>query len=94
MLEGEVSLIGGDTCGIGTTTAMALALHSCEVTLNGRRANKHVAEVKSRIETIVWQCVFVAADVSQLEDVRRFVEEAARFVGGDILAIFAQLLKM
>ncbi|GII29937.1 SDR family NAD(P)-dependent oxidoreductase [Planotetraspora mira] len=80
-LQNQTALITGAGSGIGQATAILFAREGASVILAGRRADRLEAVVKE-IEAEGGTARYVAADISDLDDVRRLAEEAA---GVDIL---------
>ena len=74
-LAGQRALVTGATAGIGRAIAQRLAGLGAEVIVHGRdgaRGNQTVAE----IETDGGQALFIAADLTEVDDVLRLAEEA------------------
>ncbi|NUT91809.1 MAG: SDR family oxidoreductase [Saccharothrix sp.] len=72
-LKGQVALVTGSTAGIGRETARLLAAAGAEVVVTGRDAERG-AEVVREIEDDGGAARFVAADMADLDDVRRLAE--------------------
>jgi NAD(P)-dependent dehydrogenase (short-subunit alcohol dehydrogenase family) len=72
-LEGHRALVTGATSGIGKAVALRLALDGAEVVVHGRDA-KRGAEVLDTIAALGGTASFEAADLSDVEDVRRLAE--------------------
>jgi NAD(P)-dependent dehydrogenase (short-subunit alcohol dehydrogenase family) len=74
-LAGRSALVTGSTSGIGRETAKQLAKAGAEVIVSGRNAERG-AETVAAIEADGGKARFVAADMADLESVRRLAEEA------------------
>jgi NAD(P)-dependent dehydrogenase (short-subunit alcohol dehydrogenase family) len=74
-LEGQTALVTGSTSGIGQATALALARLGATVVVTGRDAGRGAAVVKE-IEGVGGSARFVAADLSDPDQVAHLVEEA------------------
>jgi NAD(P)-dependent dehydrogenase (short-subunit alcohol dehydrogenase family) len=69
-LEGSTALVTGATAGIGRATALQLAALGAEVVVHGRSPERG-AETVHEIEKAGGKARFVAADLSDADDVRR-----------------------
>src|SRR6195952_97840 len=74
-LTGKTALVTGATAGIGYSIAVQLAAEGAEVVVHGRNAERGEKTVQD-IENAGGKARFVAADVSDIDDVRRLAEEA------------------
>lgn len=73
--EGKVALVTGGAGGIGRATAVMFAEHGARVVLVDRD-RQGGEEARRLVGTAGHEAIFVAADVSQSSDVRRYVETA------------------
>lgn len=74
-LAGSTALVTGATSGIGRAIALQLAARGAEVVIHGRSAERG-AEVVREIEMAGGKARFIAADLSDADDVRRLAAEA------------------
>jgi len=74
-LEGSIALVTGATAGIGRSIALQLAALGAEVVVHGRSAERGAETVKE-IENAGGKARFVAADLSDADDVRRLAAES------------------
>ncbi|MFF5075494.1 SDR family NAD(P)-dependent oxidoreductase [Actinoplanes sp. NPDC000266] len=74
-LTGKTALITGSTTGIGRAAAIALAARGASVVVTGRDAQRG-AEVVEKIQADGGTAHFVAADLTDQEDVARLAREA------------------
>jgi NAD(P)-dependent dehydrogenase (short-subunit alcohol dehydrogenase family) len=74
-LQGSTALVTGATSGIGRAIALQLANRGAEVVVHGRSAERG-AEVVREIESSGGKARFIAADLSDPDDIRRLAAEA------------------
>src|SRR6201997_4632193 len=74
-LSGSTALVTGATSGIGREIALQLADRGAEVVVHGRSAERGAETVRD-IEKAGGKARFVAADISNADDVRRLAAEA------------------
>ena len=75
--EGSTALVTGATAGIGYEIALELARQGAEVVVHGRNAERGAKAVQ-QIENTGGRARFVAADLSDAEDVRRLADESGQ----------------
>jgi citronellol/citronellal dehydrogenase len=82
---GRVALVSGGGSGIGRATALELAATGAGVVVCGRRSEP-LEEVKGEVERLSGECLAVAADLRDEDDVERLVAAALeRFGRIDVL---------
>ena len=73
--EKKVALITGATRGIGREIALTLAEEGYNIALNYRKANEELEKLRKEIEEKGVKCLAVCGDVSNFEEVEKFVKE-------------------
>jgi NAD(P)-dependent dehydrogenase (short-subunit alcohol dehydrogenase family) len=92
VLEGKAALITGASQGLGRALALAYAREGASLVVNSR-SEASIRPVAEEVEGLGAEVLAVAADVSNGEDARRLVDEAAgRFGGIDVLVNNAGVL--
>jgi NAD(P)-dependent dehydrogenase (short-subunit alcohol dehydrogenase family) len=91
-LQGQVAVVTGGTQGLGAAIATLLAERNAKgVVICGRNAAKGEAQA-AKLSTLGTQAVYVQADLENVEDCRRVVQQAdARFGRVDVLVNAAAL---
>ena len=74
-IQGQRALVTGATSGIGRAIALQLARDRAEVIIHGRDAARG-AETVEVITAVDGRARFIAADLTNLTDLRRLVEDA------------------
>jgi glucose 1-dehydrogenase len=80
-LRDKKALVTGGNQGIGQGIALRLAAEGCDVVINFRKNRKGADETKSQIESQGGRAVIVQADVSQIDEAQRLIDEAFRSLG-------------
>ena len=85
-LSGKNALVTGSDQGIGRGIALRLAEEGADVAVNYRKNREGAAETCAQISQMGRRTAAIQADVGEIADARRVVEEAAAALGGlDIL---------
>jgi glucose 1-dehydrogenase len=85
-LEGKVALVTGSDQGIGKGIAVRFAQEGADIVINYRQNAAHAQEALAEIQATGRHGVIVQADLSQISEARRLVDEGfARFGKLDIL---------
>jgi NAD(P)-dependent dehydrogenase (short-subunit alcohol dehydrogenase family) len=79
-LDGKVAVVTGASSGLGVAFARGLAEAGADVAVCARRAERLEA-TRGEVEAQGRRCLAVPADVSQVEDCRRVVEQAREQLG-------------
>jgi NADP-dependent 3-hydroxy acid dehydrogenase YdfG len=84
-LKNRVVLVTGASRGIGKQTALAFAAQGAKIVLAARSADR-LAQVKTEIQQLGSQAIFVPTDVSDKNDVQALIDKAMTEFGGlDVL---------
>lgn len=78
-LQGEVAIVTGSTTGIGVAIARLAAEEGARVVVTGRRASGE--DVAASIRADGHEALFVQADISREDDVKRLVDQACDAYG-------------
>ena len=90
----KVALITGATRGIGKQIALELASQGYNIALNYRKQNEELEALKKEIESQNVKCLTVYGDVSNYEDVEKFIKEIIKEFGKiDVLVNNAGITK-
>ena len=90
----KVALITGATRGIGKQIALELASQGYNIALNYRKQNEELETLKKEIESQNVKCLTVYGDVSNYEDVEKFIKEIIKEFGKiDVLVNNAGITK-
>ena len=85
-LRGQVALITGGDSGIGRAVAIAYALEGARVAILNNVRMDDAAETQRLVEARGGECLTIQADVRQLDDCARAVQETVDAYGGlDVL---------
>lgn len=92
--EKKVALITGATRGIGKEIALTLAEAGYNIALNYRKENEELEKLKNEIKEKGVECLAVCGDVSNFEEVEKFVKEIIEKFGKiDVLVNNAGITK-
>lgn len=80
-LEGKNALVTGSSRGIGRAVALGLAKEGADVVINYHSHKESAEQIAGVIKSLGKQVISVKADVGQMEDINRLVEEAWNFLG-------------
>ena len=90
----KVALITGASRGIGKQIAITLAKNGFDISLNCRKENDEVINIKEEIESYNVSCLIVEGDVSNFEDSERITKETIEKFGKiDVLVNNAGITK-
>lgn len=78
--QNKVVLVTGATSGIGESTALAFAKEGAKVVISGRRAEEG-ERVKSAIENLGTEALFVHSDISDEQEVSDLVNQTITHFG-------------
>ena len=90
----KIALITGGTRGIGKQIALELASQGYNIALNYRKQNEELEALEKEIESQNVKCLTVYGDVSNYEDVEKFIKEIIKEFGKiDVLVNNAGITK-
>ena len=81
-LQGKLILIAGAGTGIGRGVALQLAKQGADVVLSYRGSAKGALEAVEDIQGMGRRAAAIQADLTQVADCRRLIEEGVNFLGG------------
>jgi NAD(P)-dependent dehydrogenase (short-subunit alcohol dehydrogenase family) len=81
-LEGKLALVTGAGTGIGRGVALELARQGADVALSYATSSQGALEAVAEIEGMGRRATAIQADLSQVGDCLRLVDQAAAFLGG------------
>ncbi|WP_328502462.1 SDR family oxidoreductase [Streptomyces sp. NBC_00457] len=87
LLEGQTALVTGASGGIGRGIALRFAEEGAAVALHCRTAVEAARAVADRIEELGRRAVVLEGDLSDADDCRRVVREAAAWASGPLTAL-------
>jgi len=79
-LDGRVAIVTGASSGLGVDFALGLAEAGADVVVTARRAER-LEETRGKVEQRGRRCLVVPADVAEVEDCQRVVEQAMGELG-------------
>jgi NAD(P)-dependent dehydrogenase (short-subunit alcohol dehydrogenase family) len=80
-LRDQVALVTGGDSGIGRAAAIAFAKEGADVAIVYLQEHSDARETAAEIEKLERRCVAIAADLTQVEECRRVVDEAVSQLG-------------
>ncbi len=93
-LKNKIVLITGSSRGIGKATALLFAKEGAKVVINSRNSEEEGKKVVEEIKRIGQEAIYVKADISQPQEVRRlFKETLSKFKTLDILVNNAGIVR-
>jgi glucose 1-dehydrogenase len=85
-LQGKNALVTGSNQGIGQAIALKLAEEGANIVVNYRKGREGGEETGNRIRQMGRKCAVIQADVGEIDQARKLVEDGAGALGGlDIL---------
>ncbi|AOZ92006.1 SDR family oxidoreductase [Paenibacillus crassostreae] len=85
-MNGRVALITGSAKGLGKRTALTLADQGCNIVLNYVHSSMEAEELRVIIEQKGVQCIAIQADISELQQIERLLDQVNnKFGGADII---------
>jgi NAD(P)-dependent dehydrogenase (short-subunit alcohol dehydrogenase family) len=79
-LDGKVAIVTGASSGLGVAFATGLAEAGADVTVCARRVDR-LERVRADVQALGRRCIAVQADVAQVDDCRRVVEQTMAELG-------------
>src|ERR1700694_201270 len=79
--EGKVALVTGSSQGIGAACAIRLASEGANIIINSRVPDDRGQAVVDQVNAMGRRAVFVAADVSNTQNVVNLVQESVKAFG-------------
>lgn len=79
-LEGKVAIVTGASSGLGIAFATGLASAGADVTICARRVDR-LAQTAQKVEAVGRRCLAVEADVTNVADCQRVVDETLAYFG-------------
>ena len=79
-LDGKVAIVTGASSGLGVAFAEGLAEAGADIAICARRVEK-LEQTRARVEEVGRRCIAVQADVAQVEDCNRLVEQTVQELG-------------
>jgi NAD(P)-dependent dehydrogenase (short-subunit alcohol dehydrogenase family) len=79
-LDGKVAIVTGASSGLGVAFAEGLAEAGADIAICARRVER-LEETRKRVEGLGRRCIAVPADVAQVDDCRRVVEQTVAELG-------------
>jgi NAD(P)-dependent dehydrogenase (short-subunit alcohol dehydrogenase family) len=80
-LDGQVALVTGGDSGIGRAVAIAFAKEGADVAIVYLDEHGDARETASEVEKLGRRCVVIAADLREVDECRRAVDEAVERLG-------------
>ncbi|MBD0272444.1 MAG: SDR family NAD(P)-dependent oxidoreductase, partial [Acetobacteraceae bacterium] len=83
-LQGKRAVVTGGDSGIGRAVAIGFAKEGADVVILYKDEHQDAEETKRRVEAAGRKCLAIAGDVGDSGFCAQAVEQAARFLGGQI----------